>query len=306
MATSPRIDPLAAAPELGVGILYNRSVAQFLRFELDGLDFVEFIPDLLRTDLGMGSAPRFRSIEEQVALMDWVAARRPVVAHSIGLSIGSAGLFDEEYVDELARWQRRYRFPWHSEHLSFARVAGLDGADHHAAIALPVPYDHDVLAVLAARVRLVQDAVEAPLLLENNVYFASIPEQEMTEPEFLNALAAETGCGLLLDLHNLHVNARNHGIDAAGFLTALDLTRVAEVHVAGGNELEGMYVDSHCGPCPEAVWEALAAVVPRAPNLRAVTFEFDESYYPALGADGVRAHLDRARDLWARRGGAGA
>lgn len=302
MAPPAADSPAAAAPELGVGLLYNRAVAQFLRFELDGLDYVEFIPDLLRTDHGPGRAPRFTGIEEQIELMDWVAERRPVIAHSIGLSIGSAGLFDAEYVEELARWQRRYRFPWHSEHLSFARVPGEAGADHHAGIALPVPYDRETLDLVAGRVRRVQEAVAAPLLLENNVYFTEIPEQEMSEPEFLNALATETGCGLLLDLHNLYTNARNHGLDMAGFLDALDLSRVVELHVAGGNEVEGMYVDSHAGPCPGEVWDALAAVAPRAPNLRAVTFEFDESYYPALGAEGVRAHLDRARAIWARRG----
>lgn len=74
-----------------------------------------------------------------------------------------------------------------------------------------------------------------PFLLENNVYFTDIPEQEMTEPEFLNALTAEAGCGLLLDLHNLYANARNHGIDTEAFLHELDLSRVVEIHVAGGN-----------------------------------------------------------------------
>ena len=282
-------------------MLYNRALAEFLQHELDGLDFVEFIPDLLRTDRGVHANPRFEGIAEQVALMDWVAARRPIIAHSIGLSIGSAGLFDTDYVTELARWQDRYRFPWHSEHLSFARVPDAQG-DHHAAIALPVPYDAEMLDLLAARIRVVQRSVGAPLLLENNVYFAAIPEQEMTEPEFLNALCAATGCGLLLDLHNLYANARNHSLSMADFLAALDPSHVVELHASGGNELEGMYMDSHAGPCPPEVWTALETLLPRLPNLRAITFEFDESYCPEMGAEGLLAHLARARALWARCG----
>jgi uncharacterized protein (UPF0276 family) len=143
--------------------------------------------------------------------------------------------------------------------------------------------------MVAERVTAIRQIVPVPFLLENNVYFAQIPEQEMTEPEFLNALTAETGCGLLLDLHNLYANARNHGFDGHAFLDQLDLSRVVEIHLAGGNEMDGIYTDSHHGACPEEVWAMLRAVSPRAPNLRAVTFEFDEDYCGELGSAGVRA-----------------
>src|SRR6202008_3519732 len=123
-------------------------------------------------------------------------------------------------------------------------------------------------------------------------YFTAIPEQEMREPEFLNALTAEAGCGLLLELHNLYVNVRNHGVDREAFLQQLDLSRAVEIHVAGGNDMDGIYTDSHCGPCPEEVWAMLRVVAPLAPNLRAVTFEFDDDSYGELGPAGVRPQLD--------------
>ena len=285
-----------------VGLLYNRSLAGFVRQGLDAVDFLEVIPDTLRTDHGPAAAPRFVELDEQIATLDWVAARRPLVAHSVGLSIGSAGIFDTAYLAELARWQRRYGLLWHSDHLSFTRILAADGTDHHAAVPFPVPYDEAVLTLVAARVREVQARVATPFLLENNVYFAAIPEQEMTEPEFLNRLAAETGCGLLLDLHNLHTNARNHGTDPYAFLAELELDRVVELHIAGGAEIDGAYHDSHSGPCPEEVWALLDAVAPRAPNLRGVTFEFEESYFPTLGEAGLRAELARARAVLGGRG----
>jgi uncharacterized protein (UPF0276 family) len=113
----------------------------------------------------------------------------------------------------------------------------------------------------------------------------------------LNAITAEAGCGLLLDLHNLYANARNHGFDTDAFLDQLDLSRVVEIHLAGGNEMDGIYTDSHYGPCPEDVWAMLRTVAPRALNLRAVTFEFDEEYCTDVGASGIRAQLDRARTV---------
>jgi uncharacterized protein (UPF0276 family) len=292
---SPETDPLAGLPWLGVGLLCNPSLYRFMETDLDCVDFVAFMPDIFRADRGPGSTPRFLPLGTIPQVLDRFAARRPVVAHSIGLSIGTAAFFDGEYVAEMARWQARYSFPWHSEHLSFFRLPGTDGADRHTALAMPVPYDREVLHLIADRVMAIRRTVPVPFLLENNVYFMAVPEQEMTEPEFLNALTAASGCGLLLDLHNVYANARNHGFDGNAFLGQLDLSRVVEIHMAGGNEMDGIYTDSHFGPCPEEVWAMLRAVAPRAPNLRAVTFEFDEDYCNELGSAGVRASLDRAR-----------
>jgi uncharacterized protein (UPF0276 family) len=289
-------DPLAQLPRLGVGVLYNASLRLFIETDLDAVDFVEVMPDIFRTDRGPGKQPRFVPLETVGVVLDRVVSRRPVIAHSIGVSIGSAGLYDVEYVAELAAWQKRYGFPWHSEHLSFFRLPEPGCSDRHTALQLPVPYDQEVLELIAERVRQIQRTVPVPLLLENNVYFTTIPEQEMTEPDFLNALTAQTGCGLLLDLHNLYANARNHRLDSSDFLERLDLTRVVEIHVAGGSDMDGIYTDSHAGPCPEEVWDMLESVAPRAPNLRAVTFEFDESYYGALGPAGVRSNINRARN----------
>jgi hypothetical protein len=232
-----------------------------------------------------------------VDVLEWTLARRPVIAHNVGLSIGNAGHFDEEYLEQLRQWQRRYNFPWQSDHLSFGEVTGGDGTEYHAGVAVPLPYDRDVLEMIASRVQRFQERVGVPFLLENSVYFVTFRDQDMSEPQFVNELMARTGCGMLLDVHNLYANARNHGFTAKDFVDELDLTGVVEVHVAGGSEFAGMYTDSHSGPCPEPVWQLLDYVAGRAPNLRAVTFEFHDSYYGRLGAAGVRAQLERARDI---------
>jgi uncharacterized protein (UPF0276 family) len=310
---------LASLPRLGVGLLYTPALPEFLAAHLDAVDYVELIPDTFwvqRRPAAGGGRRRYDEIPRSVEVVDWLAERRPLIAHSVGLSIGSAELFDRRHLSQMALWQRRYGFPWHSDHLSFSRIplashgAGSDGflgseteevedpPDLNASIAVPVPYDEEVLALFTARVREVQARIPAPFLLENNVNYVEIPEQEMSEPQFLNRLCGDTGCGLLLDVHNVYVNARNHGFDAARFVAELDLAHVVEVHVAGGNELDGTYLDSHSGACPEPVWELLAQVAGAAPNLRAVTFEMHASYYSQLGPRGILAELDRARRTW--------
>lgn len=278
--------------------MYNPALPEFLRTDLDTIDFLEITSDMFWTDRGAAHDPRYEELESWVDVLEWTIKRRPVIAHNIGLSIGNAGQFDLQYVAHLARWQQRYNFPWQSDHLSFAEVTGADGAEYHAGVAVPLPYDRDVLEMIAGRVASFQQRVRVPLLLENSVYFVTFRDQDMSEPQFLNELASITGCGVLLDIHNLYANARNHGFDAADFVRELDLTRVIETHIAGGTEFAGMYTDSHSGPCPEPVWQLLELVVSRARNLKAVTFEFHDSYYGTFGPEGVRSQLRRARDIF--------
>ena len=94
------------------------------------------------------------------------------------------------------------------------------------------------------------------------------------------------------------MNSVNLGLDAYAFVRGLDLTAVEEIHIAGGNELDGIYLDSHAGACPPEVWRLLETVVPQAPNLRGVTFEFHESYFAGLGRDGLRRELIQAGQVW--------
>jgi uncharacterized protein len=290
---------LASLPKLGVGLLYNPSVPDFLRDNVDCWNYVEIIPDMFWTDRGRGQTPRYLELESWVDFLAWVIQIRPVVAHNIGLSLGSADVFDLEYLNHLRAWNARYNFAWHSDHLSFFKVGGVEGGnDHNAGLAVPIPHDREVLELITERILVVQHTIQTPFLIENNVYYVDIPDQDMSEAEFLTHLSHRTGCGLLLDVHNLYANARNHGFSTREFLEQLDLTRVIEVHIAGGSELGGMYTDSHSGPCPEPVWKLLEEVVPRAPNLCGITFEFHDSYYHVLKADGIRAELEHARSIW--------
>lgn len=282
----------------GVGVLFNPALIEFVETHADALDYLAIIPDRCWTDAGPGAAqPRFETLAEPLAVIQRAAARRPTVLHGIGMSLCSAEIFDLPYVDNLAAWRHRFGCAWASEHLSFTRVGG--GHEVNASLALPVAYDAELLALLGTRVREVRRRLACPFLLENNVYYIDIPEQEMGEAEFLNRLARDTGCGLLLDLHNVLTNARNHRFDAEAFVRALDLERVVEIHVAGGDAMMGFHTDSHTGPVDPEVWPLLECVVPRAASLRGVTFEFHESSWPLLHDAGVLAQLDRARAVLA-------
>jgi hypothetical protein len=152
--------------------------------------------------------------------------------------------------------------------------------------------------MLVERVAEVRRRVPTPFLLENNVYYFDIPACEMDEPTFLNTLCREGGCGLVLDLHNVYTNARNHGFDAGAMLAELELEHVGEIHVAGGMELDGFYLDAHSDTIPDPVWSLLEWTVPRCPNLGGVTFELFGSWFDSVGDARITADLRRLRTLW--------
>jgi hypothetical protein len=140
-------------------------------------------------------------------------------------------VFDEEYVRQLATFHRRFGVRWHSDHVSFLQVRGRTGRVHNAGVAVPVCFDYEMLDLFVNRVLRVQETVGLPFLLENSACYVDFPEQDLTEAEFLNALTARTGCGLLLDLNNVYVSAVNHRTEPMAYLDQFPMEHVGEIHL---------------------------------------------------------------------------
>lgn len=286
-------------PKLGVGLAFQPALRPFIESKGDLFDYLEVVPDILWNDRGRGRKPRYVDGPEGVAFLRQVRRERAVIPHSIGLSIGSAHRFDRQHVEQIAAWSEWLRFPWHSDHLAFHLAEhGVD--ELNVGVTLPLPRDRETLAALAPRVAAVRARLPIPFLLENNVYFFDFPDAEFDDAGFLNALCELTGCYLLLDLHNVYVNARNHGTDPYRLLDAIDCERVLELHVAGGMEHDGFYLDAHSGPMPQPVWDLLRYALPRCPNLGGVTFEILGSWFAGMGEERLAAELAGMRDLWHR------
>lgn len=279
-------------------MIYNIALDPYFDLYPDTLDYIELTPDILLQDKGPGQPDRFLQVPKEWESIRRLAQRWPLVAHHIGFSLGSADYFDQEYLDNVLQLHREFGFHWHSDHLSYSKLIQGEAPEYNTCLALPVPYDTETMEMVAAKIRLIRESIGTPFFIENNVYFTEIPDEEHTEPEFLKGLCREAGCGLLLDLHNVYVNSRNFSFDPKTFVDALDLSTVSEIHIAGGNEAGGMYLDSHSGACPDQVWELLDYVLPRCSSIRGVTFEVDESYIPDIGFDSVARQLLKARAIW--------
>lgn len=288
------------AAAVGVGISCSPGLCGLAREVRDLVDLYEVSPDLLCQETVVHGQVQLVPDESMVGAVEAVVRDAPVVYHGLTLSIGSVMGWNEAYVDMLDGLFARRAPMWHSEHLGFLYFDSPNGSSASTGIPLPMPFTAEAATLIADRIRLLQERYRVPFLLENTAYY--LPELPAdpgwNEAVFLNEVAGRSGCGLLLDLHNLHCNARNHGFAAEELLAQLDLSPVAELHLAGGVEHAGYMLDVHSRLVPEPVWRLFELVAARAPNLRAVIFEVMEQALPSLSTHEVRDTLRRMRELW--------
>lgn len=223
----------------------------------------------------------------------------PLSLHGVGLSLGSAGPLDRAHVARLKELIGRYEPGLVSEHLAWTR----HGATHFNDL-LPVPLTREALDIMAAHVSETQELLGRQILIENPSVYADIGGAEMSEPEFLVALARRTGCGLLIDVNNVHVSCSNLGKSAADWLDDIPAELVHELHLAGHavEELESgrLLIDDHGSAVGDEVFALYRDFIERV-GARPTLIERDKNV-PELGeliAEAMRAQrcLDRARNL---------
>lgn len=186
----------------------------------------------------------------------------PLSLHGVGLSVGSTDPFDSTHLGEIARLVRDLEPVLVSEHLSWGSVGGRFTND-----LLPLPYTEEALRHMIARVGHVQDFLGRQILIENISSYLQFSSSQLTEWDFLSALARESGCGILLDVNNVYVNGMNHGFDPLVFLDRIPRNAVREMHLAGhsirnlgGREIR---IDTHSAPVCDEVWALYSAAVTR-------------------------------------------
>lgn len=280
-----------------VGLLYNPAVPIVLDRIGARVDHVEVIPDRLWYDFGVGAADRFSHAVAAVDELRRHAGDRAVIGHGIGLSLPSAMPLDGALLDEVVGVHADLGFQWYSEHLSMFMVPDHAIPDAQAGMGLPVPFDDEIFDILLPKLRMMRDALGVPVAMENGTIFSAIPDPDMTESAFFNRLHTEAECGMVLDLHNLHANTLNLGVSGEDYLAALDPAVVVEIHLAGGDWLKSHYTDSHSRLTPPEVWRWAWDWAPRFPNLKAITFEYHESYHKRIGLAGVAEEIERMHDL---------
>ena len=222
---------------LGVGL---RSVhfSQILETE-PAVDWFEIISENFMETWGR---PRY--------VLEKIAERYPIAMHGVSLSIGSTDPLDFDYLRTLKQLALDTKALWISDHVCWTGVAGINTHD-----LLPMPYNEESLRHVVDRIRIVQDFLERPLVLENPSSYVTFASSTMSEAEFLVNMAEEADCGLLLDVNNVFVSARNHDFDPIAYLRQIPHERVVQMHLAGHTNCGTHLIDTHDGPVIDPVWE---------------------------------------------------
>jgi len=193
---------------------------------------------------------------EPLAALERVRASYPVSLHGVGLGLGNLHLPDANHLKQLKALVARIEPALVSEHLCWNRMRARYFND-----LLPVPRVEGALELLEQHVDAVQQALGRPILIENVSAYVAFEGEVCTEAEMLAELVARTGCGVLLDLNNLHVNALNCGSDPFAELARLPRHCVGEMHVAGFEWFDQTAIDTHGAPVSDAVWTLLDAAL---------------------------------------------
>lgn len=219
---------------------------QLLASSPDQVDFVEIAPEnWLRVGGARGKA--LRSITE----------RHPLVCHGLSLSIGGPAPLDDRFLLELRDFLERHQVRAYTEHLSYC------GDNGQLYDLMPIPFTEEAVHYVADRIRHVQDVLGRRIGMENVSTYA-MPNGDMSELEFLNAVVDEADCGFHLDINNIVVNSVNHGFDPAEYLNGIPAERILYAHIAGHfREPDNLRIDTHGEDVLPEVWDLLDAAYAR-------------------------------------------
>lgn len=182
--------------------------------------------------------------------LDRIRSLYPVSLHGVGLSPGSADALDKEHLRKLKSLVKRIEPCLVSEHLSWGAIAG-----RHMNDLLPLPYTEEALHIVCAHVAETQDFLDRQILVENISSYLQFQHSTMAEADFIVELVSITGCGLLLDVNNLYVNAVNNGVDALAYLEKIPVDTVKEIHLAGFDSMDDLLIDTHGKRVARPVWQ---------------------------------------------------
>ena len=216
--------------------------------------------------------------------------RYPLSIHGVGLSIGGETALDKGHLDALAALIARYSPQSFSEHLAWSSHGDIFLND-----LLPVPYDDQTLTRVCDHIDQVQTHLQRRLLLENPATYVEFAASAMAETDFIGEVLRRTGCGLLLDVNNVHVSCVNHNRDPRAYIRALPVDSVGEIHLAGfasDRDARGdpLLIDSHGSPIAQPVWQLYEFTLDRlGPRPTLIERDNDIPAFDVLFAEGARA-----------------
>lgn len=285
-------------PQLGTGVVYWPALDPLIESGAERPDVIEIEPQGYWFHRANSLAPY---AVNPVALERIRELRQPKIIHGVGFPVGGSRRPDPHHINPLIETIETLEAAWVSEHLSFNQV-GPGARPYNAGFLLPPIQTLEGVAEAVKSIHSVSSQLPVPFAVETAVNYLQPRNGEMSDGQFTAAVVEKADCGILLDLHNLWTNERNGRQSVADFIAELPLERVWEIHLGGGIEYRGYWLDSHSGPVPSEVMAITAEIIPRLPSLGALIYEILPQFVPLVGIETVRAQLKGLRGLWQARG----
>jgi len=285
-----KIDELKCLPQLGVGIIYSPAIVN-INFPKGLLDTIEIEPQTLCIRNSKDQLKIPTEVFEGINKLPYHK-----LVHSIGAPVAGSLLPQDDQISLINYSANLFNSPWITEHLSFNATT-----EFNTGFFLPPCQTEKGLAIAIRNIKYLQKKLKKPIAIETGVNYLKPNNKEMNDGAFVSQLCQETGCGILLDIHNLFANQLNGRQSIENFFKEIPLTQVVEMHIAGGTELNNLWMDSHSGPIDKRLLAITKELLPSLENLKALTYEIFDSYIPVVGDRVIISEMEKVRELWDNR-----
>jgi uncharacterized protein len=282
-----------ASPALGIGITYSSAVVPILQNTPDLIDVIEFEPQTAWIETGRQDHP-YRPIPDVLNYIDAHPSR--ILVHGIGTPVGGTVLPEPAQLKLLQQIIERLNPPWFSDHLSFNRTG-----QFRTGFFLPPRQTEAGITASVRAIQHLQTVLQIPIAVETGVSYFKPRDDELPDGYFVHSVVSKTDCGILLDLHNIFANQINGRQSVDDFLAMIPRERVWELHIAGGMEMNGFYLDAHSGPISDLLLQIAREVIPTLPNLKAIVYEIFPSFVQVVGVERVKQQLEILQNVWQNR-----
>ncbi len=256
-----------AGPIHGVGIGLR---SQHYRYILANKPSTPWLEALTDNYMGDGGQP--------LGYLEQIRSLYPITFHGVGMSLGSPGAVNKAYLRRLKERIRQFEPVWVSDHTSWSACHR-----HNSNELLPLPYTEEGISHMAGKIAEAQDFLGERLLIENVSCYVEFRDSQMPEWEFINGIADEADCHILLDINNIYVNAFNNDCQADDFIQGISPERIREIHLAGYEDRKTHLLDTHGQEVHQPVWDLYLRAVERlGPIPTLIEWDTDVPEYPIL------------------------
>ncbi len=289
----PQFNP----PPAGPGAVYQPGLEDVFARHADLIRVIEIEP---QTRWIKPCRPGSRPVGSAHEIARFAAMPQIKLLHGVGYPLGGRWCDHHEHVPEMRHWAEAFGCSWSSEHMSILDIE-CDGAPVSCGFLMPPCQSDDSVALAVRNIAARRVSLGHEIAFETGVNYFPPAQGELADGDFWSAIAEGAGCGIVLDLHNLLCNERNGRASIDDVLRALPLDRVWELHLAGGEDVNGYWLDAHCGGIEPDLAARAIELAGSLPHLAAVTFELGASHVARFGEAAFMAQIETVNRIWDAR-----